>query len=722
MSKKIPKRGGGWNAVKYSFVMSMKAGGPHRLLGALRRRNTCKACALGMKGMRNELGQGFQVCKKAMQAIVQDLRPAIKREFWEKNSIKDLKTMSPRKLESLGRLGHPLLREQGDTHFRPISWDDAFSMIHKKMLGVAPERTIYYASGRSSNEAAFLLQLMARQQGSNHVNNCSYYCHQASGVGLGRTFGSGTATVTLEDVTRSDLLVLIGANPSSNHPRFMTQLMALRERGGRVVVINPLKEIGLQRFAIPSEVKSLFFTNEIASHYLQPHCGGDMAFLKAAVVKLWQEDRVDKKRMKKYCDNFDSWRSDIDSSNYEELLGFSGLSQAELNTFCDLLVNSENIIFSWAMGITHQKHGVESVQMISALALMLGMVGKEGAGLLPLRGHSNVQGVGTVGVIPKLKPKMVQRIGDRLGLDIPDHEGFDTYACMKAMDEERVDVAFYLGGNLLSSNPDTEWARKSLSKVPFTIQLSTTLNFGHLEGQGRTSLILPVRTRDEESHFTTQESMFNFVRYSEGGAKPPIKDLPSEIEIITRIAGQLFGNDTIEWDSLVDTDKIRDMISQVVPGLERISDVVEEEFTIPGRIYHEKRFSTKTGKAQLEVLSPPDARPSEGKFNLTTFRSEGQFNSIIYEERDLYRGTTHRDVVLMNPEDITNLGIKEGEYVKIRSAAGELKVQVVSYDIRMGNVGMYYPEGNVIVPRELDPQSKTPVFKRIEVTISPIHH
>jgi len=717
MSKKIPKRGGGWNAVKYSIQMSMKSGGPHKLMAALRRNNVCKACALGMKGMKNELGDGFQVCKKAMQAIVQDLRPVIDPEFFNTTSIEEMRKMGSKTLESLGRLGHPLIREEGDTHFQLIEWSDVYSILQDRFRELDPARTFYYASGRSSNEAAFLLQLMARQHGSNHVNNCSYYCHQASGVGLGKTFGSGTATVMLEDVAKSDLLVLIGANPSSNHPRFMTQLMALRKRKGKVIVMNPLKEIGLQRFAIPSEVKSLFFTSEIASHYYQPHCGGDMAFIKAVIVKLWKEGTIDKERMKTYTTNYEEWKDDIESSDYKKILEFSGLGEEELDEFCEILQNSERIIFSWAMGVTHQKHGVETVQMIAALSLMLGMVGKQGAGLLPLRGHSNVQGVGTVGVVPKLKPAMVEAIVKNIGISVPDHKGYDTYSGMIAAMDGDIDAAFYLGGNLLSSNPDTEWAKQALSKIPFTVQLSTTLNMGHLDGQGKTSLILPVRTRDEEFQFTTQESMFNFVRYSEGGANPPIEGLPSEIEIISKMAEGIYGTDVINWKKMGDTGEIRELIARTVPGLGKINKVTEEEFTIPNRIYHDYKYSTPSKKAQLEVLDPPDARPAEGRFNLTTFRSEGQFNSIIYEEEDLYRGTTHRDVAFINPDDIEEMGLETGQWVKIRSSAGSVDVEVVPYNIKRGNIGMYYPEGNVIVPRIQDPKSLTPVFKRIDVKV-----
>lgn len=719
-SKRIrKKRGGGWAAVGYSLRMARQAG-PIKFTKALRRSNVCKTCALGMKGMKNELGHGFQVCKKAMQAIAQDLRPAIPPEFWKQHSIEQLKAYSGRDLESLGRLSHPLFRGADSTHFEVISWEEAYQKVFEQFRSVDHSRSFFYTSGRSSNEAAFLIQLLARQYGTNNINNCSYYCHQASGVGLKQTFGSGTSTVMLEDVEKSDLVVLIGCNPSSNHPRFMTFLMNLRSRGGNVLVVNPFVELGLERFGVPSKIGSLLFTTEIASEYYQPHCGGDLSFLKAVCVKLWRDGKANKKFLEENCNNYQEWVNDLESQDIDSLLVKSGLSQGELNSFVDYLVNAKSIIFSWAMGITHQIHGVESVRTLANLALMLGQVGNPGSGLLPLRGHSNVQGVGTNGVVPKLSQNMIDALAQHLNLVVPKESGFDTHSSMEAASQGKIDFAVLLGGNLYGANPDLQWASDALNQISFTLQISTTLNQGHLMGQGKTSLILPVRTRDEEKQITTQESMFNYVRYSSGGAKAPIENLPSEVEIITLIGKELYNTNPVPWDQFSDHTIIRDFISKTVPGMREVSEIVEKEFTIPGRIYHSPKFSTEDGKANLAIVESIDATPEQQHYNLTSFRSEGQFNTIVYDEEDIYRGVSHRNVVFIHEEDGKSLGIEDGDMVKLVSEVGSLEVEAVFSRIRPKNVAMFYPEANAIIPANIDPQSKTPSFKRCQVKISKI--
>ncbi len=685
---------------------------------ALRQPNACKACALGMKGMKNELGQEFQVCKKAMQAQSQDMLKPIDPEFFRNHSIEDMKQMSGRELELLGRLTVPLYVPDGGTHFESIGWDEAKAKLLEQFRVADPSRTLFYVSGRSSNEAAFLLQLLARQFGTNHVNNCSYYCHQASGVGLGETFGSGTATVMLEDVEKADLVVLVGANPSSNHPRFMTHLMKLKKRKGKVVVINPFREVGLERFAVPSHVGSLLFPTEIASLYLQPHAGGDMSFFKAAAAYIYKEELMDEEFLRNYCNNVEEFLDDLGKTDIDKMLEQSGLDMNDLEQFVAMVTEAKNPIFAWAMGLTHHIHGVDTIRMLANLALMIGGVGRPGAGLLPLRGHSNVQGVGTVGVVPRLKPDVVDRFAKYLNLHVPEGEGYDTFNGMKAAERGDIDFGFFLGGNLYAANPASQWAEQAISKIGFTCQLSTTLNKGHLHGRGREALIIPVRARDEEPQGTTQESMFNYVRYSEGGAPPPVETLPSESQLLTFLGQNLFEDGSIDWKAMQDHDKIRETISKTIPGLEKLADIKREEFTIPNRIRHEPKFSTSNGKANLAVLSPPDARPPPGKFNLFTFRSEGQFNTIVYDDEDVYRGSTHRNVVFMNAEDITELGFSDGDWVKVSSDTGSVEMEIFEAPVRKGNVAMFFPEGNQVVSPVIDPKSKTPSFKKTHVVIT----
>ncbi len=673
----------------------------------------------GVKGgMVNEVGHRFQVCKKSLQAQAQDMQTGIPEQFFATHSVAEMAALSGRELEALGRLIHPLYLPQGAERFQLLSWPEAVKILIKNWRSADPARSFFYTSGRSSMEAGYLIQLLARQWGTNNVNNCSYYCHQASGVGLAQSLGGGTSTIKLEDVQKADLVVLIGANPASNHPRLMSFLVELRRRGGKVVVINPFKELGLQRFKVPSDVRSLLFGSEIANLYLQPHCGGDLGLLKAAAVQLWREGHVDVKFMEEHCNVFDAFKKDLDTEDLELLLLQSGVSFDDFQTFCKYLSESQNTIYAWAMGITHHRHGVQNVRAIANLALMRGMIGKPGAGLLPIRGHSNVQGVGSVGVIPKLKPQMVEAMLKQLDIQVPDAPGMDTFSCMQAAHRREVDFAVLVGGNLYAANPDLKWAAEALGKIDFTAFLSTTLNLGHIHGHGQNTLILPVRARDEEKQSTSQESMFNYVRLSRGGLTAPADNLPSESEIFVEVGKEFYREAPIPWSKLQDHREIRQFIAKTVPNMQPMHQLDKgQEFTIPGRIKHLPQFNTENGKANLAVMSAPDARPKPGRFNLMTMRSEGQFNTIIYEDEDLYRGVKHRLVILMNRQDIKKNGFAEGERVWAETDTGKMKVEVVEGPIRAGNVAMYYPEANTIVPANMDPQSKTPAFKSVCVKV-----
>jgi len=348
------------------------------------------------------------------------------------------------------------------------------------------------------------------------------------------------------------------------------------------------------------------------------------------------------------------------------------------------------------------------------------MVGKPAAGLMPIRGHSNVQGVGTVGVVPNLKPEMASRLLDQLKVRVPANSGLDTFSCMEAAHRGEIDLAVLIGGNLYAANPDSRWATEALGRVGFTAYLSTTLNLGHVHGRGKSSLILPVRTRDEERQCTSQESMFNFVRLSLGGANPPADELPSEVEILSRMGRHLLSEDPVPWLKLRNHEEIRQLIARIVPSMQPMAQIDKgDEFTIAGRIRHDRQFSTENGKANLAVLDAPDGRPRIGCYNLLTMRSEGQFNTIVYEDKDIYRGVDHRQVIFMNQHDMTSTRLTEGDWVWVQSRIGRMRVEVATGEIRQGNTAMYYPEANAIVPGEVDPQSRTPSFKRIEVKIYP---
>jgi len=728
------KSGGGWAAVKYTLRMANKVTWP-KLWRAMMSRNTCKTCAVGMGGqkggMRNEMGHWPEVCKKSLQAMVADMQDGLRDEFFRRYSIAELRTLSPRDLEWSGRLTHPLYAGPGDTHYRAISWNEAFDRMAKQLTTTLPDENFFYCSGRSSNEAAFLLQLFSRLYGTNYVNNCSFYCHQASGVGLGQSLGTGTATVTLEDVEESDLFILIGGNPASNHPRLMRTLMNIRRNGGQVVSINPIKELGLVNFSVPSDVWSLFFGSKITSLYLQPHIGGDIPLM-AGVAKVLLERRlVARPYIKAATEGFDEFVKGVNALSWEEIERQSGVPRQQIEELGVLYGRAKNAVFGWTMGITHHLHGVENVRMIVNLALLRGMIGKPHAGLLPIRGHSNVQGIGSMGVAPNLKQQIFDNMESLLNVKLPTNPGLDTMACMRAAAEGKVKGAICLGGNLFGSNPDASFAHRSLGNLDFITYINTTLNTGHAWGTAKETLILPCLARDEEPQPTTQESMFNYVRLSEGGEQR-IPQAKSEHEILTTLGHRVLGDaGPVSWTELKLHKTVREMIAKVIPGFEAMSriDETKQEFQIGGRTFHTPKFPTASGKAQFAPLeeplksvasaaTAPEAEPGQGVLRMMTIRSEGQFNTVVYEEQDIYRGQDRRDVILMHVDDIQRFGFTIDQKVTVRSSVGEVHgIRVRDIDIRPGNCAMYLPEANVLVPHEVDPQSKTPAFKSIWLTV-----
>ncbi|MGI8980490.1 MAG: FdhF/YdeP family oxidoreductase [Pirellulaceae bacterium] len=732
--------GGGWRAIWYTFKKARASGGFWAMWKAMRSKNACKTCALGMGGqqggMVNEAGSFPEVCKKSLQAMASDMQGAIKGEFWSTYSAAQLAAFSPFDLESCGRLTQPVVLERGDCsrlksattndYFRPISWEDAIGRIVGKLKSVAPNETFWYFSGRSSNEAGFLLQLFARVYGTNNVNNCSFYCHQASGVGLQSSLGSGTATLTLEDVEHADLVLVIGGNPASNHPRLMTTLKNVRRRGGHIISINPVIETGLVNFRVPSDPWSLLFGTKITSLYVQPHIGGDLALLTGIAKRIDEMGAQDEAFLKAHTSGHEEWLRRVRETPWSEIHEKSGVGQAEIDKIAEMYAASKKTIFSWTMGITHHAHGVKNVQAIANLALMRGMVGKLHSGLLPIRGHSNVQGIGSMGVTPKLKDAILEKLQSEYGLSLPKTPGLDTLACIEEAQAGRLKTGFCLGGNLYGSNPDAVFAGEAISKLDQIVYLNTTLNTGHAHGLAKETIILPVLARDEEPEPSTQESMFNYVRLSDGGPRRH-QGPRSEVEIIAQIARETLppgsaASGALDWQSMEHTGKIREAIAKVVPGFEQLAsiDKTKQEFAIDGRIFHEPKFPTADGKAVMHTHELPELAGSENQLRLMTVRSEGQFNTVVYENEDIYRGQDRRDVILLHPDDMLRLGFSEDQRVTVRSETGSMpNILARSYpDIRAGNALMYYPEANVLVPRHADPQSKTPAFKSILVTIS----
>lgn len=725
--QKLPV-GGGLKAVQYVLSIAGDVG-PHRLMQTVRSKNTCKACAFGTGGQRgglhNEYSSGVEICNKNIQAQSGDLRPPIPAQIFHDNSLEELRRLSGRELEALGRLAHPLYKAPGADRYQTIDMDVAIGLITERLRKTDPQRSFFYSSGRSSNEAAFILQLFARMFGSNHVNNCSYYCHQASGVGLQASIGTGTATVQYGDLHLADTLVVIGANPASNHPRFLKVLIECRRRGGNVVVINPAEEPGLLRFASPSLLRTMIAGGvPVASHYVQPHVGGDLALLQGLAKAILEAGGEDSAYLNAHVNGVEDYRRHITALHWDDLEQVAGVKVNTMHEIARLLCASRSVVFSWGMGITHHAHGVDNVEAISNLALLLGMVGRPGAGLLPLRGHSNVQGVGSMGVTPALKEQVFAAMERELGIRLPTSPGMDTLSCMEAAHAGKIDLAFLLGGNLYAANPDSAFADAALAAIPFKVQISSTLNLGHVHGLGEECLVLPIRVRDEEKQATTQESMFNFVRMSDGGFDR-IENLLSEVEIISRIATGIIPRETVDFGIFGKHREIRRAIAKIIPGYAAIGDMDadKEEFHVAGRHLDTPGFATADGRANLlipaQILRPG---PQDGQYMLTSVRSEGQFNTIVYTDQDVYRGQVSRQVVLMHPDDMKHEGLHENTRVTLHNDTGRMTGLLVKpFNIRPGNLMTYFPEANVLVPLGTDPRSKTPAFKSVRVSLTREH-
>ncbi len=717
--------GGGTKKILYTLKTVARIG----LLNsakALNSKNTCKACGLGMGGQRggmtNELDEFPSVCNKSIQAQSTDIQAPIPREIFA-HTLHDFAQLSAHELEHLGRLNTPLYKPAASDKYQPIEWQAAIELMAAKFSATTPNRTFFYTSGRSSNEAGFVLQLLARMYGTNNVNNCSYYCHQATGVGLQNVLGSGTSTISLEDLGKSDCIFVIGANPSSNHPRFVHQLKNCRERGGQVIVINPAKEPGLVRFAVPKSAKSMLSGGTwIASEYIQPKIGSDLLLLKGVAKALIESKQIDENFIAQHTNNFESYAEDIRNTDWLIITDYTGVDEKTIRHLADAYAKAEHAVFAWGMGITHHLNGVENVEAIASLALLRGMIGKLATGLLPLRGHSNVQGIGTVGVKPVLAEDVFTQIEKVFSVQLPRTQGLDTLACLQAAFDKKIDAALLMGGNLFSATPNSTWAQIALDNIGFKVFLTTTLNRGHVTGMETSeALILPVTARDEEWQATTQESMFNYVRLSDGGITR-LANVQPEVKILCDFANKLLPNCPVAFAQFKQHNNIRAAIAATIPGMSELKDidVTKQEFTIQDRLLTTPNFKTINGKATFfSHKNSTSLISQEFPFLLASIRSEGQFNSIIYEESDSYRGTDTRWAILMNNEDIAALNIQAGDNVNIKSAHGEMQtVKAFSFNLPRGNVMVYYPEANVLIGTAHDPRSKTPAFKSVAVAIS----
>lgn len=730
--------GGGFPVIQYWAEHTLSPEGP-KLWQTLMHKSACLSCAWGTGGQKggfvNEVGENIQRCMKSVEAIAAELQAGIAPDFFQQHSLAELQQLTSLQADRLGRLSYPVIFRAGQSHYQPISWEEVYQLA-ETAFARPPERVASYSSGRSSNEAAFLLQLMMRMLGSNHLADCSDLCHAPSTVGLKQVFGSGTSMVSLESLKQADCIVLVGSNAPANHPRLMNELIQLRDRGGKVIVINPLVEVGLVKFASPAfPLKSLLSGgSEISSLYLQLTPGSDVALFVGIQKALMEHGWVKTDYLQAYTEGWEAVLEYARLMDWETITTTCGLSQAEIETSASIIASSERVVFAWAMGITHHENGVDNVFSIANTALMTGNAGKVGAGTMPIRGHSNVQGFGSMGVTVRLRQEIREALEKRVGRSLSQVTGYDTRALIEAADAGQVDTLLCLGGNLYAANPDATQVRRALGQIDTIFYVATKPNLGHFHGLAQhNTVIIPVLNRFENPHRTTTESGNNYVRLNDAG-KTHLKtaQLISEVEFLTEIAHRVHGEQPIHWRKLQDTRYVRQLIAQTIPGYEKIGEIdqTQTEFTIAGRIFTEPQFATPSGKAALFVTPLPTLTlPTAASFGVTppfrglvvalgTGRSYSQHNTVVYREGDRYRGMPHRHCILMNSTDVEMAGLTEHQRVIVRGDAGQLEdVEIIYGAIRAGAALMFYPEVNAIFKAKIDPRSGTPAFKRVPVLV-----
>jgi len=729
--------GGGLPVIEQWASHTVTPEGP-QIWKTLFHKSACLSCAWGTGGQKggfaNEVGETLQRCAKSVESIAAELQPGIQTHIFHRHSLADLQQLTSQEADRLGRLSFPVILRSGSTHYEPISWAEVYDRVEAAFRRPA-ERVASYSSGRSSNEAAFLLQLMIRAMGSNNLADCSDLCHRASAVGLKTVFGTATSLVSLESLQQADCVVLVGSNAPANHPRLMNELIKLRDRGGTVIVINPVKEVGLVKFGSPAfPLKSLIPGSEISSLFLQPHPGSDLALFVGIQKSLLERGWVKTDFLKAYADHWEAALKQVDDTSWEQIVKTCGVSQEEIECAASLIHRATGIVFAWAMGVTQQLNGVETIFSIANTALMTGNVGKLGAGLMPIRGHSNVQGFGSMGVSNELRQDLQEALEKLLGRSLSRVPGYDARSLIEAADAGKVDTLLCLGGNLYAANPDLTQAKRALGNIDTVIYLSTKPNLSHFHGLGRQeTLILPVLNRFENPHRTTVESGNNFVRLNDGGKTHLTDgDLVSEVEFITELAHRVHGDRPIDWRKLQDTRYVRQLIAQTIPGYEKIGQIddTEEEFTIAGRIFTTPIFKTPSGKAQMQRTPLPQlSLPTPADFGipnptagiviaLMTGRSYSQHNTVVYRSIDKYRGIPHRHCILMNPDDVQQAGLQDHQRVTVRGDAGQLEnIEIICGAVRRGAALMFYPEANVLMKAWVDERSRTPAYKRVPILV-----
>ncbi|SFE57920.1 FdhF/YdeP family oxidoreductase [Paracidovorax wautersii] len=695
----------------------------------------------------------FEFCENGVKAVASEATARrAGPELFERHTVAELAEQSDFWLEDQGRLTHPMVYDAASDRYRPIAWDDAFSLIARHLNALPdPNQAIFYTSGRASNEAAFLYQLFVRQYGTNNFPDCSNMCHEPSGSGMRPQIGVGKGTVTLHDFERADAIFIFGQNPGTNHPRMLGELREAHKRGARIVSFNPLRERGLERFADPQDKLEMatMGSTPISTHYFQLRVGGDMAAVKGMMKHvLEREDTIggvlDHVFIAQHTTGFEAMAQSLRAESWTLLEEESGLTEAQLRAAGDVYIGARSVIACWGMGITQHKHAVDTIQAIVSLLMMRGNIGREGAGPCPVRGHSNVQGDRTMGIWEKPPAELLNRLRDVFGFEPPRAHGVDTVEAIRLMLDGGGKVFFALGGNFAAATPDTYETWKALRRCDLTVHVTTKLNRSHVV-HGREALILPCLGRTEidmqaagPQGVTVEDSM-SMVHISMGINPPASEHLLSEPAIIARLAAATLGERSrIDWLGLVeDYSRIRDLIEQVFPDFKNFNQRVAQ----PGgfrlrNTASERVWATATGKANFyPPVVPLDTPSHEARarlkdsvvFTLLTTRSHDQYNTTIYGMDDRYRGVYgQRRVVFIHPEDIRQLGMKDGDWVDIQTVWSDGqerradRFKLVAYDIPRGNLAAYYPETNPLVPLSAVAEAAgTPTSKSIPVILEP---
>jgi molybdopterin-dependent oxidoreductase alpha subunit len=710
----------------------------------------CQSCAWPSPDKKRKM---FEFCENGAKAVSDESTgKRVTPEFFAKHSIAELAAHSDYWLNEQGRLTTPMVRHANATHYEPITWTEAFAMIAQELNGLeSPDQASFYTSGKTTNEPAFLLQLFARQLGTNNLPDCSNMCHESSGVALVETLGVGKGAATLEDMETSELIFIFGNNPGTNHPRMLTSLQKAKDQGAKIIAVNPLPEVSLMRVKNPNPQDypnplELPFAllgkgQALADLYLPVRVNGDVAAIKGILKELFEREKkgipsaIDREFIRTFTEGFDALLADVEAASWEEIEEESGLTRNQINTAADMYANSKKTIIAWCLGMTQQRNGVDNVSMIVNLLLVGGNIGRPGAGTVCVRGHSNVQGDRTMGVWERPPKPFLDALKKEFNFEPPAKWGYDTVETLHAMFDGDVKVFFAISGNFLSNTPDTAYSAHAMQRCKLTAHVSTKLNRSHLI-TGERALILPCLGRTEEDvratgkQFLTVEDSMGIINPSQGFFPPASRELMSDVAILCQLAHATFGSrSTINWLGFAaDYNLIRDSISRVIPGFENFNARLKSEgfFYLPNAAKR-RIFKTSSGKAKMTVCPIPKHNLQPGEFLLTTIRSHDQFNSTIYGLNDRYRGVfSGRRVIFLNPLDMQEQNLRTGQVVDIYSHfEGEVRkaprFAIVPYAIARRSAAAYYPETNVLVPiRNVAAKSNQPVFKCIRITLTPV--